>query len=210
MTHSLDTSTSVTLLLRVRELEDREAWNSFVATYAPHVFAWCRRHSLQESDAADVTQQVLTKLVRTMRSFRYDPQRGSFRGWLKTVTQNAIRDLVADCRRQGRGTGDTQACRALAEICDEEASTELEQRITSQYEQELLREAESRVKDRVQPKTWDAYHQSAIGQQTPQSVAEELAMPVSEVYVAKSRVIRMLREEVERLDSSAGNDRGTE
>ncbi len=210
MSHRTDTSTSVTLLLRVRELEDREAWDSFVATYAPHVFAWCRKHNLQESDAADVTQEVLTKLVRTMRSFRYDPQRGSFRGWLKTVTQNAIRDLVADCRRHGRGAGDTQAGRALAEICDDEASAELEQRITSQYEQELLREAQARVKGRVQTKTWNAYHQTAVHQQSPQSVAKELAMPVSEVYVAKSRVIRMLREEVEQLDSSAGNDRGTE
>lgn len=203
MGQTSDTSTSVTLLLRVKVLDDQEAWDRFVTTYAPRVFSWCRHHKLQESDAADVTQEVLTKLVRAMQTFVYDAKRGSFRGWLKTVTHNAVRDLVAECQRQGRGAGDTQAGRALAEICDEEATAELEQRITAQYEQELLKEAEARVKDRVQAKTWDAYHGTAIEQQSAQAVAERLKMPVSEVYVAKSRVIRMLREEVERLDASA-------
>ena len=206
MADSPDTSTSVTLLLRVRELDDREAWDRFVTAYAPQVFAWCRRHNLQDSDAADVTQEVLTRLVRTMKTFTYQPQRGSFRGWLKTVTQNAVRDLIADCRRQGRGAGDTQAAHAFASICDDAASAELEERISAQYEQELLREAEARVQARVQTKTWTAYRLTAVEQQSAQSAAEELGMPVSEVYVAKSRVIRMLRDEVTRLDASAASN----
>jgi RNA polymerase sigma factor (sigma-70 family) len=206
MADSPDTSTSVTLLLRVRELGDREAWDRFVTAYAPQVFAWCRRHNLQDSDAADVTQEVLTRLVRTMKTFNYDPQRGSFRGWLKTVTQNAVRDLIADGRRQGCGVGDTQATRAFAGICDAAASAELEERISSQYEQQLLREAETRVQARVQSKTWAAYRLTAVDQRSAQSAAEELEMPVSEVYVAKSRVIRMLRDEVARLDASAASN----
>jgi RNA polymerase sigma-70 factor (ECF subfamily) len=203
MVQSSDTSTSVTLLLRVRQLDDREAWDSFVARYAPQVYAWSRRHNLQESDAADVTQEVLSKLVRAMQTFAYDASRGSFRGWLKTATQNAVRDLVADWRRQGRGAGDTQAVRALAEICDDGASAELEQRVTEQYERELLQEAESRVQSRVQPNTWQAYRLVTAEQNSAQSTAASLQMPVSEVYVAKSRVIKMLREEVARLDDTA-------
>lgn len=203
MTQSSDTSTSVTLLLRVRQVEDREAWDSFVARYAPQVFAWCRRHNLQESDAADVTQEVLGKLVRAMQTFAYDASRGSFRGWLKTATQNAVRDLVADWRKQGRGAGDTQAIRALAEICDDGASEELERRVTEQYEQELLLEAEALVQSRVHQKTWQAYHRVTAGQETSQAAAAALDMPVSEVYVAKSRVIKMLREEVARLNDTA-------
>ncbi len=209
MADSPDTSTSVTLLLRVRELDDREAWDCFVRAYAPQVFAWCRRHKLQDSDAADVTQEVLTRLVRTMKSFTYEPERGSFRGWLKTVTQNAVRDLIADSRRLGRGAGDTQAARAFASICDDATSAELEDRISSQYEQELLREAEARVQARVHARTWTAYRMTAVDQRSAQSAAEELNMPVSEIYVAKSRVIRMLRDEVARLDASAaGNPAG--
>ncbi len=205
MSENSDTSTSITLLLRVQEIEDSDAWSRFVERYAPQVFAWCRRHKLQESDAADVTQEVLTRLVRSMRSFTYDSSRGSFRGWLKTVTQNAIRDLIAESRKQGRGAGDTLTARLLEQICDDTASAELEARITAQYEQELLHEAERRVQLRVQSKTWSAYHMTAVEQKTPGDAASTLNLPVSEIYVAKSRVIKMLREEVARLDSSGNS-----
>lgn len=202
MSPNSDTSTSITLLLRVQEIEDSEAWDRFVERYAPQVFAWCRRHKLQDSDAEDVTQEVLTKLVRAMRSFAYDSSRGSFRGWLKTVTQNAIRDLIAECRKQGRGAGDTSNAKALEQLCDETASAELEQRIAAQYERELLEEAGVHVQARVKPATWSAYRMTAVEQQTPAEAASALNMPVSEVYVAKSRVIKMLREQVAKLDSS--------
>ena len=202
MPQNSDTSTSITLLLRVQEIEDSDAWSRFVERYAPQVFAWCRRHKLQDSDAADVTQEVLTKLVRSMRTFAYDSNRGSFRGWLKTVTQNAIRDLITESRKQGRGAGDTLTARILEQICDDTASAELEERITAQYERELLQEAEVRVQLRVKPTTWSAYHMTAIEQKTPADAALALNLPVSEIYVAKSRVIKTLREEVARLDSS--------
>jgi RNA polymerase sigma-70 factor (ECF subfamily) len=84
--------TSLTLLMRLQDLEDHEAWTVFVQRYTPVIFAWCRRHHLQESDASDVTQDVLVKLMRSMQTFQYTPARGRFRGWLKTVTANAIRD----------------------------------------------------------------------------------------------------------------------
>ncbi len=210
MPENSDTSTSITLLLRVQEIEDSEAWGRFVERYAPQVFAWCRRHKLQDSDAADVTQEVLTRLVRTMRSFAYDPSRGSFRGWLKTVTQNAIRDLIAESRKQGRGAGDTLTARLLEQISDDTASAELEERITAQYERELLEEAGMHVQARVKPTTWSAYHMTAAEQKTPAETAAALNMPVSEVYVAKSRVIKMLREEVARLDNSGTSPYATE
>src|SRR5262245_59330891 len=101
------TKTSRTLLLRVRDADDREAWEAFVHRYAPRIFYCCRQYRLQESDAADITQEVLIKLVRVMRDFQYDPQRGSFRGWLKTVTANAARDAIAKWRQADRGSGDT-------------------------------------------------------------------------------------------------------
>ena len=204
MFESSDTSTSITLLLRVQKIDDGEAWDRFVDRYAPQVFAWCRRHKLQESDAADVTQEVMTKLVRSMRSFAYDSSRGSFRGWLKTVTQNAIRDMVADSRKQGRGAGDTRMLQVFDQICDDGASADLEERITAQYERELLDEAELRVQVRVKPTTWSAYQMTAVSQKLPLDTAQALNIPVSEVYVAKSRVIKMLREEVSMLDSSGG------
>lgn len=192
-------NTSRTLLLRVREAEDREAWVEFVDRYTPKIYNWCRRYHLQESDAADVTQEVLVKLVRAMNSFEYDPQRGSFRGWLKTVTANAVRDLVASWKKAGRGSGDTAIGQVLAMVEDEKAVESLRSQIETCHQEELLAQAERLVEPRVQSHTWQAYRLTAIEQRRATEVAETLGVPVSEVYVAKSRVLKMLRQVVQEL-----------
>lgn len=206
MTHD-DLRTSSTLLLRLRDLDDQEAWSEFLERYTPRIYQWCRRYNLQESDASDVTQEVLGKLLRAMRSFEYDPKRGSFRGWLKTVTNNAIRDFVGTLKNPVRGSGDTLMHRNLAAIQDPDALAALAEAIEAEAEQELLMEAESRVKIRVQPHTWMAYELTARDQIKAAEAADRIGMQVSEVYVARSRVIKMLRQEVERLggtDDSEG------
>jgi len=105
--------TSPTLLSRVRaDPADEAAWSEFVDRYAPHIYAWCRAWRLQETDAQDVTQAVLVKLVRQMRRFDYDPDR-SFRGWLRTLVENAIRDWIADRRNREVGSGETKVLQLL-------------------------------------------------------------------------------------------------
>ncbi|MEM6692601.1 MAG: sigma-70 family RNA polymerase sigma factor, partial [Planctomycetota bacterium] len=91
---SYSSFTSLTLLGRVRDLSDQQAWDEFVQVYTPRIFSWCKQNLLQDQDASDVTQEVLMKLVTAMEKFEYQPTRGSFRGWLKTVTTNAVRDLA--------------------------------------------------------------------------------------------------------------------
>jgi RNA polymerase sigma-70 factor (ECF subfamily) len=196
-------TTSETLLLRLRDADDTEAWREFVDRYAPKIYSWCLRYRLQESDASDVTQNVLCKLVGAMRTFKYDPAKGSFRGWLKTVTANAVRDLMRAWDRQVQGAGDTQVLQHLASIQDPRALAELRNMIESEYEMELLREAEQRVRLRVKPHTWEAYRLTAVEQIPSPEAARQLNMPVAEVYVAKSRVIKLLRGEVQLL---AGQD----
>lgn len=199
-----DTPTSGTLLMRLRELDDREAWNEFVERYTPRIYGWCRRYRLQESDAADVTQEVLGKLVKVIRSFEYDPRKGSFRGWLKTVTNNAVRDFLAELSAPGRGSGDSRIGAALSAIQDPAAIGELTAALEEEAERTLLREAEERVRLRVQPQTWEAYRLSAVESLPAAEVAARLSMPVAEVYVAKSRVLKWLREEIERLGGVDG------
>src|SRR5262245_38983509 len=91
--------TSVSLLGRLRECPaDQAAWAEFVDRYGVMIYAWCRRWKLQDADARDVAQAVLTKLAVKMRTFTYDPSL-SFRGWLRTLTQHAWSDFVASRRR---------------------------------------------------------------------------------------------------------------
>lgn len=197
MDPTLTSFTSITLLGRVRDLSNQEAWNEFVHRYTPKIFLWCKAFSLQDQDASDVTQQVLMKLVTAMQVFDYDPERGSFRGWLKTVTSNAVRDLIR--KKSSNDITGEQALPWLEQLGTESAIDALTRNIESAYQEELLLEAENRVQLRVKPTTWRAYQLQVKQNKTATEVASELSIKVAEVYVAKSRVIKMLRETIESL-----------
>lgn len=204
MNHEL--STSSTLLVRIRDVSDTDAWTQFLERYTPRIYAWCRRYQLQESDASDVTQDVLTKLLKAMRSFEYDASRGSFRGWLKTVTNNVIRDFLGGSAENNRGSGDTLMQHRLAAIQAPDALADLARTIEAEAEAELLLAAEAQVQSRVQPQTWRAYELTSKHQLKPQAAAAEIGMPISEIYVARSRVIKLLREEVRKLEGEDESD----
>lgn len=187
----------MTLLCRIQNVQDATAWEDFVARYAPQIFRWSQRFSLQESDAADVTQEVLVKLVSAMQSFRYEPTKGSFRAWLKSVTSNVVRDML---RRRARSASPHDA-QIMDLLENENASTELADYIESAWQQELLEIAEAHVRMRVQPHTWEAYRLTAIENIPAPEAAQSLGLAVADVYVAKSRIIKMLRNEVRALNT---------
>jgi RNA polymerase sigma factor (sigma-70 family) len=187
--------TSPALLERLRQAPaDQAAWARFVERYAPRVYGWCRQWGLQEADAQDVTQVVLLRLAEKMRSFRYDPE-GSFRGWLRTLTCRAWCDFVASQRRAGRGSGGPAVALQTLEAC-----TDLARRLEDEFDREVLEEAMARVRLRVQPHTWEAFRLLALEGLPGARVAQELHMNVATAFVARSKVQKLLREEVRRLE----------
>src|SRR5271155_1109111 len=78
------------LLVRIRDRQDAESWKLFVELYTPPVLRYCRLRGLQDADAADVTQEVMAQVARSMHAFRYSPERGRFRDWLGTVTRRKL------------------------------------------------------------------------------------------------------------------------
>jgi len=201
MAQPSDSGTRVTLLGRLRATpNDPAAWSEFVEWYGRKIYGWCRAWGLQEADAQDVTQEVFVNLSVRIQDFRYDPQ-GSFRAWLKTVTHHAWQDYLAKQRKPGRGSGSDSALYRLAAI---EARDDLERWLAVAADQELLKEAAARVRLRVEPRTWDAFHMLAVEERSGAEVAELLGMKVATVFVARSKVQRMLREELARLEPSEG------
>ena len=189
--------TSVTLLGRLREdPKDQAAWNDFVARYQPKILQWCRGWGLQESDANDVTQAVLLKLSRLMATFAYDPSR-SFRGWLKTLTHHAWRDLVAESKRGGIGSGDSRMGEFFENL---QAGDDLVQQLEEEFHRELMDQAMVRVRPRVAPRTWDAFRLTALEGCSGAAAAAQLEMKVARVYVAKSEVKEMIRQEIRKLE----------
>ncbi len=199
MTDAPDLRTSATLLGRLRNLPtDQVAWSEFVDRYGVVIYGWCRRWHLQDADARDVTQAVLASLCIKMRTFVYDT-RLSFRGWLRTLTHHALSDLAAARRPGARGAGSGEDSDWLESL---EAREDLIERIDEQFDRELLEEATIRVRMRVEPHTWEAFRLTAIERMTGAAVADQLGMKVATVFKAKSKVQRILREEVGRLERS--------
>lgn len=190
-------NTRISLLVRLREdPADQQAWAEFVERYGRKVFAWCRVWKLQPADAEDVTQEVLVILSRRLRTFDYDPAR-SFRAWLKTVTQHAWNDWHAARQRPGGGSGDSAVRDQLEQV---EARNDLLRHLETAFDQEVLEEAETRVRARVQPHTWEAFQLLAREGLTGEEVARRLGMRSGAVFVAKSKVLKMLQEEIRHLN----------
>jgi RNA polymerase sigma-70 factor (ECF subfamily) len=189
--------TSLTLLGRLRrDPKDQAAWSDFVARYGPRILQWCRGWGLQESDAQDVTQNVLLKLNGLMARFVYDPS-GSFRGWLKTLTHHAWRDLAAQRRRSGLGDGE----RGLWELLENvRAGDDLVEQLDAEFRREVMDRAIERVKRRVSARTWDAFRLTALEGLSGSTAAGRLEMKIARVYGAKSAVKEMIREEVRKLE----------
>jgi len=192
--------TSPTLLGRLSHLPaDQEAWSQFSERYGRKIYGWCRHWHLQEADAEEVTQEVLLKLARKMATFSYDPTR-SFRAWLKTVAHHTWRDFLDSRQKPGAGSGDTRVLELLQTVA---ARDDLVDHLDEEFERELLDEALARVRIRVQPHTWEAFRLLALEGKSGAAAGECLGMKVATVYVARSKVQKMLQEEIARLDKSA-------
>jgi RNA polymerase sigma-70 factor (ECF subfamily) len=186
-------ATRASLLLGIRDPKDRVAWGEFVRLYAPLVHAYGRRRGLQDSDAADLTQEVLRCLARSAPGFRYDPARGSFRGWLHAVTRNALRKLAGRKPFPARGTGDTAVRQILEQQPDPSADGELWRR---EYQWNLFRWAAEKVRAEFREPTWQAFWRTAVLGEDIARVAEALGVSPGAVYIARSRVTARIRREV--------------
>jgi RNA polymerase sigma factor (sigma-70 family) len=198
MPGNTESRTSASLLMRLRAAPaDQAAWAEFVDRYGRKLLGWCRHWGLQESDAQDVTQDVLLRLAVKMREFVYDPAR-SFRAWLKTLARHALSDFCDDRGRVG-AAGGSQAVQILQSV---EAREDLVRQLEDEFDRELLEEAIMRVRSRVVPKTWRAFELTAHEGRSGAEAAEELGMTAAAVFVARGRVQKLLQEEVRKLEGS--------
>jgi RNA polymerase sigma-70 factor (ECF subfamily) len=207
MGDSSEARTSTTLLGRLRQAPaDQAAWGQFVDRYGPRIYGWCRHWRLQDADAQDATQVVLTRLAQKLRTFAYDRGR-SFRGWLKTLTDHACSDLVRARQRPGAGTGDSRVAELLQTVA---ARADLGRRLEEEYDRELLEEAMARVRRRVEARTWDAFRLLALEGRCGAEAAAALGMKVATAFVARSKVQKLIQAELRQLegpDPEAKGDR---
>jgi len=186
--------TRPSLLVRIRDARDGEAWSQFVALYAPLVYGHARKCGLQDADAADLTQDVLKAVAGGVHRLDYDPRRGSFRGWLFTIVRNKLRNFIEAKGRQIQGSGGTAAIHLL----EGQAAPEQDQ-WEADYRRQLFAWAVERIRPEFQEKTWQAFWMTAVEGKSGKEVAAKLAMTVAAVYLAKGRVLARLKVEIEQV-----------
>jgi RNA polymerase sigma factor (sigma-70 family) len=189
--------TSGTLLRRLRNPEDQQAWVEFDARYAPMIGGWCHRWFPRETEG--MVQEVMLLLVKRLRTFEYEPGKGRFRGYLKTVTQNLMADLKEKEQVRWALDGD-----GLVE--EVEASQDLWERLAAEYDLELLAKAKDNVRGRVEPRTWRAYIETAEQLRKGAEVARELGMKLGAVHQAKYHVLTLLQQEVQFLEHASARE----
>jgi RNA polymerase sigma-70 factor (ECF subfamily) len=198
MAKNPDQDTSLTLMMRVQQdPADPAAWNEFAQNYQPMIRDWCLKWGAQSSDADDLSQQVLIKLMTAMKTYRSDAGT-SFRGWLKTVTHNAWIDFV----RKPTTSQQPSWLQSIADSSD--ALADLERQMEQAFERELLELAMKRVEPRVKASTWEAFRLTSIENLSGAEAAARLGQPVSNVFVAKHRVMKLLEGEVRNLRGDRG------
>ncbi|HEY4234373.1 MAG TPA: sigma-70 family RNA polymerase sigma factor [Lacipirellulaceae bacterium] len=193
------TETRLSLIGRLSDRDDVEAWDEFVAIYVPLLYRLARQKGLQHSDAEELAQEVLVAVSRAVDRWEPDPARGRFRDWLFRIARNLIINFMTRRKYQSISGGQTDVLRMIEDRCDESsdelAAFNLEQR------REVFRWASAKVKDTVAAATWQAFWQSSVETKPIAEVARELGMSIGSVYVARSRVMSKLRGEVSRFEA---------
>ena len=188
-------TTDLSLLSRLRRDEGAdETWEEFVRRYGSLIHHWCLSRGLSSADADDVTQNVLIRIVRVSKRFRYDPA-GSFRGWLRRVTENAVVDFFRSRRDSGRSLSIDADGRDLV------APPDLIERLNGEFDLELFEIATARVRTRVNARRFTAWEAMAFGGREGADVAATLGMPRASVYAARFQVQELIEAEIRRLES---------
>jgi RNA polymerase sigma-70 factor (ECF subfamily) len=190
-------ATRISLLNRIKDRSDSDAWAEFARLYGPVIYSFARKRGLQDADAVDLVQDVLRSVARNAHRLNYDPKRGTFRGWLYTVTRNKVYNFLTSNKNRPKSSGDSNIHERLDNLPGraDEAQDEWER----EYQRRLSAQAMERVKHEFQPNTWQAFWGTAVEGRAAVEVGNELGMTSGAVYVAKSRVLARLREEVQQL-----------
>lgn len=186
--------TRPSLLMRLKDAQDERAWNEFLEIYEPLVWQIVRQRGLQDADAREVTQEVFVAVSRAIERWEDDPARGSFRGWLATITRNLVVNFLIRQSRHPRGTGDSKIRLWLETqpAPDSEAS----QLFDREEKLQLFRWAAQQIRGEFRDEAWSAFWETAVNGRDAASVARELSVKVGVVYVSRSRVMKRLREKV--------------
>ena len=191
--------TRSSLIAHVRSPKDREAWDQFVVIYRPVIYRMARRRGMQDADAQDLVQAVLMRVAGAIQSWEKSGPETKFRHWLRRVARNAMATAFAR-QPKDAGAGGSEMLDLLAE--QPAIAADVEREFAKESMRERYLRAASVVRLDVDSDTWRAFELTVVKGQPCDEVANLLGKSVGAVYAARSRIMRRLREQVERLQES--------
>ena len=181
--------TKNSLILRLRNRQDADAWREFVAIYQPVILRIAKRKGLQQSDAAELAQRVFLALVRAIDRFQPDTQKGKFRSWLYRICHNELCNQFA-ANQKHQASGDS----TIQQLLDNHPEqSDISSEFNIEYRRSLFRYAAAIVQPHVSETSWQAFYQTAVQHRPIADVAQELAISVGAVYIARSRIMAKLQ-----------------
>lgn len=188
--------TRVSLLIQIRDGSNHSAWREFMNLYGPIVYGFARKRGLQDADAADLMQDVMRSVASAIGQLDYDRKRGSFAGWLFTITRNKVFNFLSSRRTRPQASGDTATNQIINSHPDDgDASDEWE----TEYQRRLASMAMEKIKTEFQENTWRAFMLTAVEGIAAAEAGKQVGLSAGAVYVAKSRVLARLKDEVDAI-----------
>lgn len=194
---SVPPDTRNSLLARLADVGDDDAWREFASLYEPFIYRQARRYGLQHADACELVQEVLIAVSKALKRFTVDRDRGRFRTWLYAIGRNISLRHLARVRPADRATGDSHVRAAIAQVPDP-CSVE-----SHEFDTELKRHAflwvANEVRGEFEPRTWQAFWSTTVENHSIRNAASSLGMSVGAVYIARSRVMGRLRTRIQEI-----------
>jgi len=188
--------TRASLIVRLADARNEEAWHEFVRLYEPVVYRLARRRGFQHADAEELVQEVMLAVARAAEGWVPDPERGRFRTWLHRIARNLMVNFLTRRKHQVWGTGKSDMQKMLEVESDPQSA--VTQLFEVEYRRETFRWAAGKVEREVKGTTWQAFWLSTIDDLPAAEVASRLKISVGNVYIARSRVMARLRRLVDK------------
>ncbi len=203
-------SRTSTSLLRRAQADQTDAWQLLVQTYSRRVYRWCRRAGLQPADSANVVQEVLRAVARKLPEFRREKAGDTFRGWLRRITQNKLRDFHRSLARYpDRAAGGTDAHQQILQVQAPHPDTATYSHLSSGHSNSCHglsdwgQQIVARVRAECSERDWRFFWRVVVDGQSAVEVGEEFGVTANTVRLVKMRILRRLREAVARGPSCA-------
>lgn len=189
--------TRSTLLVQVRSADNREAWEEFVLVYRPVIYRMARRRGLQDADALDVSQNVLTRIAGAIQRWEKRDEETRFRHWLRRVAKNAILDALKGQPKDAAAGGS-----GVQELLSERADTtpDFDAELAKEHQREQYLRAAAVVRTDVSLETWRAFELTVIEGKSCEEAASVVGKSIGTVYAARSRVFRRLRDQIQKME----------